>query len=93
MKLTKAFKHALNMVMHSKMRSWLTIIGIVIGVASVVSIMSIGPITHIRRPYASSMHVWGLYYRLQEQDGYKYNQAQRELRFDPAVTLDMHSQQ
>lgn len=30
------------MVMHSKMRSWLTIIGIVIGVASVVSIMSIG---------------------------------------------------
>jgi len=42
MKLTKAFKHALNLVMHSKLRSWLTIIGIVIGVASVVSIMSIG---------------------------------------------------
>ncbi|MEA1906808.1 MAG: ABC transporter permease [Euryarchaeota archaeon] len=42
MKLTKAFKHALNMVRHSKLRSWLTIIGIVIGVASVVSIMSIG---------------------------------------------------
>ncbi len=42
MKLTKAFKHALNMVMHSKLRSWLTIIGIVIGVASVVAIMSIG---------------------------------------------------
>ena len=42
MKLAKAFKHALNLVMHSKLRSWLTIIGIVIGVASVVSIMSIG---------------------------------------------------
>ena len=42
MKLAKAFKYALNMVMHSKMRSWLTIIGIVIGVASVISIMSIG---------------------------------------------------
>ena len=42
MKFAKAFKHALNLVMHSKMRSWLTIIGIVIGVASVVSIMSIG---------------------------------------------------
>jgi putative ABC transport system permease protein len=42
MKLIKAFKHALNMVRHSKLRSWLTIIGIVIGVASVVSIMSIG---------------------------------------------------
>ena len=42
MKLARAFKHALNLVMHSKLRSWLTIIGIVIGVASVVSIMSIG---------------------------------------------------
>ena len=42
MKLSKAFKHALNMVMHSKVRSWLTIIGVVIGVASVIAIMSIG---------------------------------------------------
>ena len=42
MKLAKAFKHALNMVMHSKLRSWLTIIGVVIGVASVIAIMSIG---------------------------------------------------
>lgn len=33
---------ALNMVLHSKLRSWLTIIGIVIGVASVISIVGIG---------------------------------------------------
>lgn len=42
MKFAKAFKHALNMVLHSKLRSWLTIIGIVIGVAAVISIVSIG---------------------------------------------------
>jgi len=42
MKTHKAFKHALNMVLHSKLRSWLTILGIVIGVAAVISIMSIG---------------------------------------------------
>ena len=42
MKFYKCFKHALNMVLHSKLRSWLTILGIVIGVGSVVAIMSIG---------------------------------------------------
>jgi putative ABC transport system permease protein len=42
MKLVKAFKHAFNMVVHSKLRSWLTILGIVIGVASVISIISLG---------------------------------------------------
>ena len=42
MKLSKCFRHALGMVVHSKLRSWLTIIGIVIGVASVIAIMSIG---------------------------------------------------
>ncbi len=42
MKLTKCFNHALNMVLHSKLRSWLTIIGIVIGVASVIAIVSLG---------------------------------------------------
>lgn len=42
MKLSKSFKHALNMVLHSKLRSWLTIIGIIIGVASVIAIVSIG---------------------------------------------------
>ena len=35
-------KRALNILLHSKLRSWLTIIGIVIGVAAVVSIMSLG---------------------------------------------------
>ena len=42
MKLNKCLKHALNMVLHSPLRSWLTIIGIVIGVASVIAIVSIG---------------------------------------------------
>ena len=42
MKAYKCFKHALNMVMHSKLRSWLTILGIVIGVAAVIAIMSLG---------------------------------------------------
>ncbi|MCH8328940.1 MAG: ABC transporter permease [Nanoarchaeota archaeon] len=42
MKLQKSFKLALNILLHSKLRSWLTIIGIVIGVASVVAIVSIG---------------------------------------------------
>lgn len=42
MKLVKCFKHAFNMVLHSKLRSWLTITGIVIGVAAVIAIVSIG---------------------------------------------------
>jgi putative ABC transport system permease protein len=42
MKLSKCLKHALNMVLHSKLRSWLTILGIVIGVASVIAIVSLG---------------------------------------------------
>ena len=42
MKLGKTFKHALNMVLHSRLRSWLTIIGIVIGVGSVIAIVSLG---------------------------------------------------
>lgn len=42
MKFHKASKHALNMVIHAKLRSWLTILGIVIGVAAVISIVSIG---------------------------------------------------
>jgi len=42
MKLGKCFKHAFNMVLHSKLRSWLTITGIVIGVAAVIAIVSIG---------------------------------------------------
>jgi len=42
MKLQKSLKIALNIIVHSKLRSWLTIIGIVIGVASIISIVSIG---------------------------------------------------
>ena len=42
MKLTKSLRLALNMLLHSKLRSWLTVIGIVIGVTAVVSIVSIG---------------------------------------------------
>jgi len=42
MKLTKSLKLAFNILVHSKLRSWLTIIGIVIGVAAVVAIVSIG---------------------------------------------------
>ena len=42
MRISKALKLALNILLHSKLRSWLTIIGIVIGVAAVVSIISIG---------------------------------------------------
>jgi putative ABC transport system permease protein len=42
MKLRKCIKHAFDMVVHSKLRSWLTILGIVIGVGAVTAIMSIG---------------------------------------------------
>ncbi len=42
MKLSKALKHAINMVIHAQLRSWLTILGIVIGVAAVISIVSLG---------------------------------------------------
>lgn len=41
MKLKKSFQLALNILLHSRLRSWLTIIGIVIGIAAVVSIVSI----------------------------------------------------
>jgi len=42
MQLYKCAKHAFKMVLHSQLRSWLTIIGIVIGVAAVIAIVSIG---------------------------------------------------
>ena len=41
MKLSKSFSLALNILFHSKLRSWLTILGIIIGVAAVVAIVSI----------------------------------------------------
>ncbi len=42
MKFTKALKIALNIIFHSKLRSWLTIIGIIIGIAAIVAIVSVG---------------------------------------------------
>lgn len=42
MKLDKSLKIALNIIFHSKLRSWLTIIGIVIGVTAIIAIVSIG---------------------------------------------------
>lgn len=41
MRLKKSFQLALNILLHSRLRSWLTILGIVIGIAAVVSIVSI----------------------------------------------------
>src|SRR3990167_8758903 len=41
MKLAKCFKQAYIMVLNSQLRAWLTILGIVIGVAAVISIISL----------------------------------------------------
>ncbi len=41
MRLKKSLQLALNILAHSKLRSWLTIIGIIIGIAAIVSIISI----------------------------------------------------
>lgn len=41
MRAKRSFQLAWNILIHSKLRSWLTIIGIVIGIAAVVSIVSI----------------------------------------------------
>ncbi|MFZ1970689.1 MAG: ABC transporter permease [Candidatus Nanoarchaeia archaeon] len=41
MRLRKALELAWNTLIHSKLRSWLTIIGIVIGIAAVVTIISV----------------------------------------------------
>lgn len=42
MNFLKCLKHAFNMIAHSPLRSWLTILGIVIGVGAVIAIMSLG---------------------------------------------------
>src|SRR3989344_1118316 len=42
MKLYKILGFSLNLLLHSRLRSWLTIIGIVIGVAAVVGIIYVG---------------------------------------------------
>jgi putative ABC transport system permease protein len=41
-KLKDSFKLSLNSITHRKLRAWLTLLGIIIGVAAVVSIISIG---------------------------------------------------
>jgi len=40
MRLKKSFQLAFNILVHSKLRSWLTIIGIIVGIGAVVSIIS-----------------------------------------------------
>lgn len=40
MRIKKSTELALNILLHSKLRSWLTIIGIIIGIASVIAILS-----------------------------------------------------
>jgi putative ABC transport system permease protein len=40
MRFKKSFQLALNILIHSKLRSWLTIIGIIVGIAAVVAIVS-----------------------------------------------------
>jgi len=40
MRLKKSFDLALNIFVHSKLRSWLTIIGIIVGIGAVVAIIS-----------------------------------------------------
>jgi len=42
MKLSDSFRLSANSITHRRLRSWLTLLGIVIGVAAVVSIISIG---------------------------------------------------
>jgi len=42
MRFKKIFELAINYVIHSKIRSWLTILGIIIGVSSFVAILALG---------------------------------------------------
>lgn len=42
MKLADLFKFSMNNILHRRLRSWLTLLGIIIGVTSVVAIISIG---------------------------------------------------
>lgn len=42
MRVAKGLQMALNILFHSRLRSWLTIIGIVIGVGAIVAIISMG---------------------------------------------------
>ena len=42
MKINKILNFAVNLLLHSKLRSWLTIIGIVIGVGAIIAIVALG---------------------------------------------------
>lgn len=42
MRLTKSIRLAFNILKYSKLRSWLSIVGIIIGVASVIAILALG---------------------------------------------------
>ena len=42
MRLVDSFKLSINSILHRKLRSWLTLLGIVVGVAAVVAIVSVG---------------------------------------------------
>ncbi|WP_406657296.1 ABC transporter permease [Methanolobus sp. ZRKC2] len=46
MKPVKIFRISLNMVKHNRLRSWLTIIGVVIGIASVMTVVTMGDYFH-----------------------------------------------
>ena len=57
MRFAKKFELAWNMLIHSKLRSWLTIIGIIIGIAAVVAIVSIS--NGAQASMAASMNSFG----------------------------------
>ena len=42
MKFTEIFKLSMNGLTHRGLRSWLTILGIIVGVAAVIAMLSIG---------------------------------------------------
>ena len=42
MKIKDSFRLSVNSILHRRLRAWLTLLGIIIGVAAVVSIVSIG---------------------------------------------------
>ncbi|MEK6959290.1 MAG: ABC transporter permease, partial [archaeon] len=42
MKIKDSVKLSVNSILHRRLRAWLTLLGIIIGVAAVVSIISIG---------------------------------------------------
>ncbi len=57
MRFAKKFELAWNTLVHSKLRSWLTIIGIIIGIAAVVAIVSIS--AGAKESLSSSLNSFG----------------------------------